>query len=118
MKAVLWIGDSLANLRTFPVPVQDRLGYALYLAQLGRIHHSAKPLHGLGSGVLEIAANDANGAYRAVYVVSIGAKIYVVHAFQKKSKSGIATPKPEIDLIRARLKQLRSEVKNAEKNGS
>jgi phage-related protein len=64
--------------------------------------------------VMEIAAYDSSGTYRAVYTVSIGESIYVVHAFQKKSKSGIATPKSEMELIRQRLKQLRSEVKNAE----
>jgi phage-related protein len=78
----------------------------------------AKPLHGLGSGVMEIAANDERGTWRAVYTVSIGDSIYVVHAFQKKSKVGIATPKSEMELIRQRLKQLRSEVRNAEKKSS
>ena len=66
---------------------------------------------------MEIAAYDASGTYRAVYTASIGESIYVIHAFQKKSKTGIATPKPDMDLIRQRLKQLRSEVKNAEKKG-
>jgi phage-related protein len=75
----------------------------------------SKPLHGLGASVMEIAANDDSGTYRAVYTVSIRDAIYVIHAFQKKSKAGIATPKSEIDLVRQRLKQLRSEVKNAEK---
>jgi phage-related protein len=74
----------------------------------------AKPLHGLGGPVMEIAAYDASGPYRAVYTVSIGESIYVIHAFQKKSKAGIATPRSEMELIRQRLKQLRSEVKNAE----
>ena len=72
-------------------------------------------MHGLGAGVMEIAAHDASGTYRAVYTVSIGDSIYVIHAFQKKSKAGIATPKSEIELIRQRLKQLHSEVMNAEK---
>ena len=64
---------------------------------------------------MEIVAYDPGGAYRAIYTVSIGESIYVIHAFQKKSKAGIATPKPEMELIRQRLKQLRSELKNAEK---
>ena len=115
MKKLTWLVDSLANLRSFPPPVQDDIGYALYVAQLGETHSSAKPLRGLGSGVMDIASNDPSGAYRAVYTVSIGDSIYVVHAFQKKSKAGIATPKTEIELVRRRLKQLRSEVKNAEK---
>lgn len=64
---------------------------------------------------MEIAAHDASGTYRAVYTVSVGESIYVIHAFQKKSKAGIATPKSELEVIRQRLKQLRSEVKDAEK---
>ena len=66
---------------------------------------------------MEIAAYDASGTYRAIYTVSIGESIYVIHAFQKKSRVGIATPKSEMDLIRQRLKELRSEVKNVEKRG-
>jgi phage-related protein len=75
----------------------------------------AKPLHGLGGQVMEVAAYHASGTCRAVYTVSIGESIYVIHAFQKKSEAGIATPKSEMELIRQRLRQLRNEVKNAEK---
>jgi phage-related protein len=67
----------------------------------------AKPRHGFGAGVMEIAANEERGTCRAVYAVSIGGSIYVVHAFPEKSKAGSATPKPELDLIRQRLKHLR-----------
>jgi phage-related protein len=67
---------------------------------------------------MEIVANDPSGTYRAVYTVSIGESIYVIHVFQKKSKTGIATPQSEIDLVRRRLKQLRSEVNNAEKTNT
>ena len=67
---------------------------------------------------MEIAAYDASGTHRAVYTVSIGDSIYVIHAFQKKSKAGISTPKSEIELVRRRLKQLKREVKNAEKRSS
>jgi phage-related protein len=83
-------------------------------AQLGEMSVKAKPLHGLGGLVMEIAAYDASGTDCAVYTVSIGESIYVIHAFQTKSKSGIATPKSEMELIRQRLRQLRSEVKDAE----
>ena len=89
----------------------------MYAAQLGERSVKAKPLHGLGGQVMEIAAYDPSGTYRAGYTVSVGESIYVLHAFQKKSKAGIATPKPEMELIRQRLRQLRSEVKNAEKSG-
>jgi phage-related protein len=119
MKSLTWIADSRSNVKSFPAGVQDDIGYALYAAQLGEMSAKAKPLHGLGGGVMEIAANDESGTYRAVYTVSIGDSIYVVHAFQKKSKAGSVTPKPEMDLIRQRLRQLRSEVKkNAEKKTS
>jgi phage-related protein len=104
--------------RSFPAGVQDDIGYALYAAQLGERSIRAKPLHGLGSQVVEIVAYDSSGTYRAVYTVSIGESIYVIHAFQKKSKAGIATPNSEIDLVRQRLRQLRSEVKNAKKRGA
>ena len=118
MKKLTWIADVRSNVKSFPVAVQDDIGYALYVAQLGEMSTAAKPLHGLGGGVMEIAAHDASGTYRAVYTVSIGDSIYVIHAFQKKSKAGIATPKSEMELVRQRLKQLRSEVKNAEKKSS
>jgi phage-related protein len=114
MKNLTWLADSRSNVRSFPAGVQDDIGYALYVAQLGERSIKAKPLHGLGSQVMEIVANDSSGIYRAVYTVSIGESIYVIHAFQKKSKAGVATPKSEIDVVRQRLKQLRSEVKNAE----
>ena len=94
------------------------IGYALYIAQLGETSVRAKPLHGLGAGVMEIAVHDATRTFRAVYTVSIGDSIYVIHAFQKKSKAGISTPKSEMELIRQRLKQLRHEVKNAKQKSS
>lgn len=111
------LGDSRRALMSFPAPIQDGVGYALYLAQVGEKHASAKPMHGLGPGVMEIASNDASGAFRAVYTVAIGTKVYVVHAFQKKSKVGVSTPASEIDIIRQRLKRLREEVRN-ERNDS
>jgi phage-related protein len=109
MKKLTWLADSLCK---------DDIGYALYLAHAGEMSVKAKPLHGLGSGVMEIVASDARGTYRAVYTVSIGDSIYVVHAFQKKSKSGITTPKSEIDRIVRRLQQLRNEIKNAKNKNS
>lgn len=115
MKNLTWLADSRSRVKSFPAGVQDDIGYALYTAQLGEKSGRAKALHGLGGSVMEIAAHDASGTYRAVYTVSIGESIYVIHAFQKKSKAGIATPKSEIEVIRQRLKQLRNEVKDAEK---
>ena len=118
MKKLTWLADSRSNVKSFPSGIQDDIGYALYAAQLGEMSAKAKPLHGLGSGVMEIVANDESGTYRAVYTVSVGDSIFVIHAFQKKSKAGIATPKSEMELVRQRLKQLRAEVKNAEKKSS
>ena len=111
----MWLAESRANVKSFPAGVQDDFGYALYAAQLGETSPKARPLHGLGSGVMEIAATEPGGTWRAVYTVSIGDSIYVVHAFQKKSKTGIATPRAEMEVVRQRLKQLRSEVRNAQK---
>lgn len=116
-KTLEWLGDSRRTVKTFPTSIQDEIGYALYLAQVGEKHASAKPMHGLGPGVMEIASNDASGAFRAIYMLAIGTKVYVVHAFQKKSKAGVSTPAPEIDVIRQRLKRLREEVRN-ERNKS
>lgn len=104
MKPVVWVGDSLRVLKSFPSGVQDEVGYALYLAQRGGKHVSAKPLKGLGPAVLEVVSDHRGDTFRAVYTVRLAETVYVLHAFQKKSKRGIATPRPEIDLIKRRLK--------------
>ena len=85
--------------------VKDEIGFALYQAQVGSKHLSAKPMKGLGPGVFEIISDYRRNTFRAVYIVRLGVKVYVLHAFQKKSKSGIATPKSEIALIKDRLKR-------------
>jgi phage-related protein len=85
--------------------VQDEMGYAIYLAQRGEKHVSAKPLKGLGSGVLEVVSDHRGDAFRSVCTVRLAERVFVLHAFQKKSRSGIATPKADIELIRQRLKQ-------------
>ena len=105
LKPVIWLGDSLRELKTFPGTVQDEMGYAIYLAQCGQKHVSAKPLKGLGSGVVEVVSDHRGDTYRSVYTVRFADRVFVLHAFQKKSKSGVATPKPDIDLIAQRLKQ-------------
>ena len=104
IKPVVWLGDTLRALRTFPSGVQDEVGYALYLAQRGEKHVSAKPLKGLGPGVLEIVSDQRGDTFRAVFTVCLGERVFVLHAFQKKSKRGIATPQADIDLIKRRLK--------------
>src|SRR6266567_2160542 len=102
-KELIWIGSSQRDLRSFPEEVKDVMGYALFQAQLGRKAPSAKPLAGFGgAGVLEIIDDHQTDTYRAVYTVKFSELVYVLHAFQKKSKKGIATPKPDIDLIKRR----------------
>ncbi len=81
------------------------MGYALYQAQIGEKHASAKPLKGFsGAGVLEIVTDHVGDAFRSVYTVGFPSAIYVLHAFQKKSKSGIKTPAEDLEMIRRRLK--------------
>jgi phage-related protein len=103
-KPVIWIGDSLEVLRDFPPPVQDEIGFALFRAQVGSKHVAARPLKGFGSGVLEVLSDHRGDTFRAVYTVRFARTVYVLHAFQKKSKTGIATPARELDLVKARLK--------------
>ncbi|HLE36103.1 MAG TPA: type II toxin-antitoxin system RelE/ParE family toxin [Candidatus Acidoferrales bacterium] len=105
MKPLVWMGDSLTVLREFPRAVKEEMGYALYLAQVGDKHPCAKPLKGLGSGVFEVISDFRGDTYRAVYTVKLAGRVYVLHAFQKKSKKGIATPKAEMDLVNQRLKR-------------
>lgn len=91
VKPVVWLGDSLRELRSFPGAVQDEMGYAIYLAQCGQKHVSAKPLTGLGSGVLEIVSDHRGDTFRSVSTVRFADRVFVLHAFQKKSKGGIST---------------------------
>jgi phage-related protein len=104
IKPVFWMGSSRSGLKSFPEPVQSNVGYALFAAQRGEEYRSVKSLQGFGGrGVLEIVVPYDGDAYRAVYTVRFKDAIYVLHAFQKKSTRGIATPKREIDLVRRRL---------------
>lgn len=106
LKELRWIGRSRDNLREFPEAVRRNIGYALHFAQAGTKHPAAKPLRGFGgAGVLEIAEDHEGDTYRTVYTVRFTRVIYVLHAFQKKSKTGIRTPKKEIDLIVERYRR-------------
>ena len=107
-KELVWIGSSLADLKAMPDEVQQEVGFALDRVQRGLPHLSIKPLSGL-PGVQEIRADFDHATYRTVYVVNLADAIYVLHAFQKKSKKGIATPKKEMDLIRVRLRLAREQ---------
>ena len=102
LRPVVWLGNSKKSLREFPDGAQKLLGDELQLIQFGGMPKNAKPFKGVGSGVLELALRYASGAYRVVLAVQIGRRIYVLHAFQKKSKKGIATPKRDVDLIKQR----------------
>ena len=105
LKPVRWIGSSYDDWKTFPDDVQDVMGYALYLAQVGKKAETAKPMKGFkGTTVMEIVDDYEGNAWRAIYTIHFSDVIYVLHAFQKKSKKGVNTPKTEIDLIKRRLK--------------
>jgi len=104
VRPLLWIASSKRDYRKFPSPVQDDLGFELFLAQTGQHPPSAKPLKGLGSGVVELVEDFDGDTYRAVYTVRFGDAVYVLHAFKKKSKRGNKTPQGDIDLVRRRLK--------------
>ena len=109
---VVWLGNSRKNVQGFPKGAQKVLGDELQLIQFGGMPKDAKPFKGVGSGVLEIALRYATDAYRVVLAVQIGKRIYVLHAFQKKSKKGIETPKRDIDLVKKRYAEAR-ELANA-----
>src|SRR5262245_4342112 len=103
-RQVSWIKAARKDFEEFPADAQTTMLLALTIAAEGGKADIAKPMHGLGSGVMEIALKHRGDAYRAVYALQLGDAVWVVHAFQKKSKTGIKTPQPEIDLIRERLK--------------
>lgn len=102
MKAVHWVGDSLERLREFPEQARCAMGFALRQVQNGETPDCAKPLKGL-PGVLELRDDHAGDTFRVVYVAKFGKAVYVLHAFKKKSKSGIATPRQDVELVRRRL---------------
>ena len=105
LRPLEWVGSSRADVASFPVPVRKEMGHALHLAQTGEKPSTAKPLRGFGgAGVLEIVESYQGNAYRAVYTVKFARAVYVLHAFQKKSKRGIATPRVEINTVKQRLK--------------
>jgi phage-related protein len=106
LKRVVWVGSSRKDLRAMPEGVQDRVGYALYMAQRGGKHQDAKPLKGYGgAGVLEVVTDYRGDTFRAVYTVRFVDAVYVLHVFQKKSKRGAKTPKQDEKLIEKRLSE-------------
>jgi phage-related protein len=106
LKPVIWVGTSLKDLRQFPPQVQDHVGYALYVAQRGGKHPHSKVLSGFGgAGVLEVIKDHRGDTFRAVYTLKYARRVFVLHAFQKKSKSGGQTPRRDIELIQQRLRE-------------
>jgi phage-related protein len=118
IKPVIWIGSSKNDLSGFPEDVRDAMGFALFAAQQGGKHFDAKPLRGFGgAGVLEVVEDHQGDTYRGVYTVKFAGVVYVLHAFQKKAKSGIRTPKTEIDLIKARLARAEADYNGRKRKG-
>ena len=105
-RPVFWVASSRKDLRSFPKGVRLAMGQALFDAQVGGKHPDAKPLKGFrGAGVLEVVEQEYGNAYRAVYTVRFAGIVYVLHAFQKKSKSGRKTPDEEMTKVQSRLKE-------------
>jgi len=107
LKEVIWIGSSLDDLKKFPKAVKEEVGFTLYEIEKGKMPQNVKPLKGLGSGVMEIVTNYNKNTYRSVYAIKLDNNIYVLHVFQKKSKTGIKTPKQDVELIKRRLAMAR-----------
>lgn len=115
-KLLYWEGSSKKDFKEFPIDVQKDMGIALFIVQLGDTPDSAKIWRGMGSGVYELVEDHRGNAFRAVYAVRIGDAVHVLHAFQKKSKSGIATPQRDIDLIEKRLKAVHARHRASGRN--
>ncbi|MDP2481797.1 MAG: type II toxin-antitoxin system RelE/ParE family toxin [Candidatus Palauibacterales bacterium] len=110
-RSIRWVGSSLEDLRSFPAPVREAIGYALFVAQEGRMAHCAKPLKGIsrGASVIQITERHAGDTYRTVYTIVLPGAVHVLHAFRKKSPSGSRTARRDLDLIRARLRVARAD---------
>ena len=111
-KALHWVGSAKKDYLDFPAEVQSEMGYALGLAQMGARHPHAKPWKGDGPGVLELVEDHRGDTYRAVYTVRFTGAVYVLHAFQKKSKTGIKTPQGDVTLIGQRLKRAQQDYES------
>lgn len=114
LRPLVWLGNSRQSIRAFPAEARKTIGDERPLIQFGGMPRDAKPFKGVGSGVFEIALRHDGEAYRTVLEVQLGRNIYVLHAFQKKSKKGIATPKQDVELIRQRYVEARNHAKKDE----
>ena len=118
LKPVRWIASSKDDLSALPDGVRGDVGQALYVAQRGDKHADARVLKGFaGAGVLEVVARYDGDTFRAIYTVRFATAVYVLHVFQKKSKSGIATAKKDIDLVKSRLKQAEADYEQLMSKG-
>jgi phage-related protein len=107
-KTLLWIGSSKKDLLAMPAAMRKDFGFALDFAQQGLRPEGAKQLKGKAAGTMQLSEDYQGDTYRAVYTVELEECVYVLHCFQKKSKKGAETPKPDLDLIEARLKAARN----------
>jgi phage-related protein len=110
-RPISWVKGAQRDFADFPEETRLKLARALTILAEGRMPDIAKPLTGLGSGVMELALKHRGDAFRVVYALQLGEAIWVVHAFQKKATHGVATPKKEIDVVRERLKRLKEALK-------
>jgi len=110
-RPVSWVRAALKDFEAFPADAQSVFLASLTIAADGGKADIAKPMRGLGSGVFEIALASRGDAFRVVYAVQLAGEVWVVHAFQKKSKQGVKTPKREIDLVKDRLKRLKEALR-------
>lgn len=116
LKEIFWVGSSKEDISSLPDEVKISFGFELYQVQEGKFPASAKPLKGNDvKGVYELRVNHDGNTYRTMYIAKLGDKIYVLHSFQKKSKSGIATPKAEMEIVKQRLKLAKEDHKGEKK---
>ena len=116
MKKVIWIGSSYKDFMEFPHETRHAVGYALYFVQLGKKHEHVKTLSGMGNAAIaEIKENAPNATYRVIYTIEMEGYVFVLHSFQKKSKSGKATPKQDLEILEGRIKEARALYKEMQK---
>jgi phage-related protein len=111
LKPCRWVGSSLKDIQDFPDQVKKDIGAALMFAQAGSKAGSAKPFKGVGSGVLEIVDDYDGDTYRCVYLLRLKGVVYILHAFQKKAKTGRKTPPKDVELIKSRIKLAEDDYK-------
>lgn len=115
-KPLVWMGSSRKDFAGFPDDVKSEVGYALFLAQCGDRHRRTKTLSGFGgAGVVEMVSYHRGDTFRTVYTVRVGSAVYVLHAFQKKSKRGVATPQIDMSLVERRLREAEQLARGDEK---